>query len=651
MQIVRQALTLASFVLIGHTAQAQDAVYIGSQSCVGCHTDAAQDWESSHHAGAWTEATSGNISADFDGTEFELRGLKARFRIEDNERHYVEVTEPDGSVRDYPVHSVIGVEPLQQYILETEPGRLQSFDVVWDTEKGGWFHLYPASDLSPSDGLHWSGAYKNWNARCAACHATGFEKNFDIRTNSYASSQVEFGVGCEACHGPGSTHVAWAETGARSIAPANHGFSMDFSDRDATIELCASCHSRREAHLDGNPVPGTPYNDAYNLSLLREGLYHADGQILDEVFVYGSFLQSKMFAKGVGCLDCHQPHSATRIVEGNAVCSQCHSPAGNPDYPSLTLAEYDSPAHHFHPMGSEGAQCKNCHMVEQVYMGNDWRADHSFRIPRPDLTAQTGAPDACTTCHVDRASDWAAAQIEAWHPDSSHRGAHYGTVLAFAREDAVAASEDLIALARDTSLPGIVRATALSLLERAGSFTAADDVAPLLADPDPLVRAAATRPQRAANIEVRVERLFPLLGDEVRNVRIEAARSLLDTPASYFPQTAIPQYQSAMQDWRQAISTRLDFPETHLQLAGIAMTGRDFQSAIQAFRQAVELDPQRVDAWVMMVRIGAALGAPPRNIRAIVMEALQANPGDPDLQALLGQLPRETSPSRVLPQR
>ncbi|WP_425091571.1 multiheme c-type cytochrome [Tropicimonas sp. S265A] len=617
---------------------AQEAEYVGSGACIDCHTDAAQDWQGSHHAGAWTEATAENITADFDGTSFALRGLEARFRIEPDGAHHVEVTEPDGTTRDYPVHSVIGVEPLQQYVLETEPGRLQSFDVVWDTEEGGWFHIYPSSDLSPRDGLHWSGPYKNWNARCAACHATGFEKNYILRSRSYASTQVEIGVGCEACHGPGSTHVNWAQSTPQPAPPQNYGFAMDFSDTEATIQQCATCHSRREAHLDGNPMPGSAFHDDYNLALLREGLYHPDGQILEEVFVYGSFLQSKMYSKGVGCLDCHNPHSAQRIAEGNAVCTQCHSLAGNPDYPSLELADYDAPSHHFHPDGSAGAQCKNCHMVEQVYMGNDRRADHSFRIPRPDLAAQTGTPDACTECHTDRTPDWAAAQLIEWYPDSDARGPHYGTTLALGREDAVAASEELIALALDTQVPGIVRATALSLVERAGSFTAAEDLVPLLSDPDPLVRAAAAGAQRAAPVEVRVDRLLPLMEDTYKNVRIEAARALLDADPSAFSPIAQEVYQNALDDWRGAISNRLDFPETHLQLAGIAMTNRDFRSAVSAFREAVAQDPQRVDAWVMMIRIGAALGAQDRTLLDLLNEALEANPDDPALLGILAQL-------------
>ena len=90
------------------------------------------------------------------------------------------------------------------------------------------------------------------------------------------------------------------------------------------IEQCASCHSRREPFLEGNPVPGTPYHDTYNLSLLREGSYDADGQILDEVYVYGSFIQSKMHQAGVACTNCHNPHSNQLVIEGNSVCAQCH---------------------------------------------------------------------------------------------------------------------------------------------------------------------------------------------------------------------------------------------------------------------------------------------------------------------------------------
>ena len=561
--------------------------------------------------------------------------MVARFRVEGRAYH-VEVTEKDGVTTDYRVHSVAGIEPLQQYVLETEPGRLQSFDVVWDTERGGWFHLYPEQDLPPDDALHWTGPYKSWNARCAECHATGYEKAYDVLTRSYDSSQAEIGVTCEACHGPGGDHLAWAEDTSQP-APAHYGFSQPFATTEQTIQHCAACHSRREAHDDGSPLPGTPYHDAYGLALLRPGLYHADGQILDEVYVYGSYLQSKMYAAGVGCLDCHDAHSAEPVADGNAVCTQCHSPAGNPDFPTLTLAEYDTPAHHFHAPSGEGAQCMACHAPESVYMGNDWRADHSFRVPRPDIAARTGAPDACTACHTDRDPAWAAAELAERFPGSEARGPHYALTLAEGRDDAVAAAGDLAALAEDPGQPGIVRATALWLIETVDDPVTVAQVAPLLADGDPLVRAAAVGVQRMADPQDRVLRLLPVLADPVRSVRMAAARALLDAPILRLPNDAQADLDAAMAEWRAALASRLDFPETHLQLAGMALTMRAIPQAEAAFREVVRLDPQRTVAWVMLVRIAAATeGA--AEAYDVVQEALVAVPGDPALSALEGEL-------------
>ncbi len=303
-----------------------------------------------------------------------------------------------------------------------------------------------------------------------------------------------------SCHGPGAEHVAWASEAPSSGAqpPANHGFAVDFSNGESTIQQCAGCHSRREPYLDGNPPPGKPYHDSYNLSLLAPGLYHADGQIQDEVYVYGSFLQSKMYRAGVSCMNCHDPHKAEIKFTGNTLCVQCHNPAGNPAFPSLKPATFDSQSHHFHEQGTPGAQCVNCHMVERVYMGVDGRRDHSFRIPRPDLAAQTGAPDACTDCHTGQGADWAAARIAEWYPNSENRRRHFGVTLALGREDPAAAADALADLALDTSEPGIARATALRLLEGSGQPAAAERAEPLLRDPDPLVRAAAIGVQRLA---------------------------------------------------------------------------------------------------------------------------------------------------------
>lgn len=616
---------LAGFT--GFSAAAEDHsadAYAGSESCAACHEEITRAWESSHHAKAWTLPGPDTVLADFDGTGFEGEGMSIAFS-QDETGYRARVMEADGSVKEHVIHSVAGLSPLQQYLIETEPGRLQSFDVAWDVETGEWYHLYPGQQLPPDDALHWTGPYKNWNGRCAECHATGFEKNYDAQRDRYASTQAETGVGCEACHGPGAGHIAWAKTGV-----GHPGLSMPAAAGSAAwTGQCAGCHSRREPLGSGNPLPGTNYYDAYRLSLLTPPLYHADGQISDEVYVYGSFLQSKMYQKGVGCSNCHEPHSARLRAEGNALCTQCHSPAGNPDFPSLPLKTYDAASHHFHEEGSAGAQCRSCHMPEQLYMGIDARADHSFRIPRPDLSALTGAPDACTACHEDMSQAEAAEEMAARWPDAAKRR-HFGPLFAAAQAQPEAARPGLLRLAEDEGEADITRATALWLAEQTPSPESADAAAPLLTDESPLLRAGAARMQRGAPAGLRAQRLIPLLTDKRLFVRITAAQEMLAVPPEAIPQGAGAVIGAAMDEWRSVLANRLDFPETHLQLAGMALTMRNLPAARAAFERVTDMDPQRTDAWIMQIRI--ALNSRRPDIAALILrEALRHNPGDQQL--------------------
>ncbi len=616
--------------------------YIGTEACGDCHKEALVDWAPSHHAKAWTLPTPDTILADFENSSFSHKGVQYGFKTEAG-AYFVDVTEPDEQPVRYPVVGVAGIAPLQQYLLETAPGQIQSFDVVWDVDKNEWYHLYPDQDLPSDNGLHWTGHYKNWSARCAECHATGFEKNFDAKTKTYASTQEEIGVGCEACHGPGEAHREWALANdsydpERWANLTTKGFTMDFrAGPEAEIQQCASCHARREPFEAGNPMPGTPFHDAYRLSPLRPGLYHANGQILDEVYVYGSFLQSKMYANGVACTDCHNPHSAERVAEGNAVCTQCHNPAGNSRFPSLRLAEYDDPKHHFHPVDSDGAQCKSCHMIERNYMGIDGRRDHSFRVPRPDLSVETSSPNACNDCHDDKTAGWASETVAEWYPDSRHRGTHFSQVFAPARNNPAENIDGLIGIIEHTELPAIVRASALDLVAQVSTPAIADRIAPSLSDPDPMVRTAAIPVQREAGQVEKPTRLIPLLDDPVRSVRIAAAREFLGMRIARLPDRVTKSLNSAMTEWQRSLQNKTDFPETQMVLAGIGLTTRNMKAALSAFGDAVEMDPQLVQAWTMMVRIHAALGDRQAALDTVAA-AIKANPDDISLSLMQADL-------------
>ncbi len=615
--------------------------YVGSASCAGCHAAVAERWKVSDHGLAWTLPSATTVLGDFDDATFESKGTVTSFSRR-GEAFVIETEGPDGERWGYDVVGVAGIRPLQQYLLSPEPGRTQAFDIAWDTERKVWYDLYPDQVTPPGDGLHWTGPYKSWEARCAECHATGYSRNYDPQSGAYAAHMAEIGVGCESCHGPGEAHAAWAaapDSFDAAVWPGVTAGGLTFDlGPSAAVEIgqCAGCHSRREDLFDGLPPPGTPYHDGFSLALLRDGLYEADGQIEAEDYEYGSFLQAKMYARGVRCSDCHDPHALELRAEGNAVCAQCHSPAGNDRLPTLRLADYDDPSHTFHPEGSEGAQCKNCHMPERVYMGVDRRRDHSFRVPRPDLSAATGAPDVCTSCHTDKDPAWAAAEIAQRFPQSTHRGESFATAFAAARRDPAAQADALRAVAERKDVAGIVRATALDLLMQLGDPGVADRVAPLLADPDPLVRGAAAGVQRAVPAEARLERLAPVLGDPLRAVRVAAAKAMLGAQAGG-PPAAEAALAAASGEWRTSLLVRADFPETHLQVGGAALQMRNLELAEGAFGEAVALDPQLVDGWAMIARIRSATGNA-AGAREALAQGLAVNPGQPDLEAMQREL-------------
>ncbi len=580
------------------------------------------------------EPTPKTVSGDFNDIVFEHLGRQTRFFIKDG-RYFIETEDFPGGGTVLEVKGVGGFSPLQQYLIETGPGRLQSLDIAWDQEKKRWYHIYPDQKLPPDDAFHWSGPYKNWNARCAECHATGFDKNYQARERLYRSTQAEIGVGCEACHGPAEAHLIWAkdpQSYKASPFPGTNDFGLlvSFSEGSAETEIqqCAGCHSRREPFLDGNPLPGTPYHDAYRLALLRDGLYHADGQILDEVYVYGSFLQSKMYDEGVRCSDCHDPHSGTLKAAGNATCTQCHSEAGNERFPTLRTKDYDHPDHYFHEAGSEGAHCVSCHMIERTYMGIDGRRDHSFRVPRPDLSVDFGTPNACTDCHKNKSAKWAAGILETQLPDSPHRGSHYASAFHKARGQSDANGEDLLAIAEHTDLPAIVRASALALLRSRLEADQLDRVSALIADENPVVREAAVSLQSLRPANQRIAAVAKALEDPARSVRIAAARQIVGAPVAGADDGIRKAVKAANRDWQSALLAKLDFPETHLVIGGTALSLKNPGAAVRAFQEATTLDPQLVDAWIMQIRIHMAQ----QDLAAAeftLQKALISNPEDP----------------------
>ena len=579
------------------------ARFVGGMRCGGCHPAEAAAWRGSHHDLALQEAHDGSVLGDFDGASLRHPHGEARFFRRDG-GFFVHTEGADGALREFPVAWTFGVDPLQQLLVPLEGGRVQALGVAWDArpaEAGGqrWMQLFP--DAAPGSPRHWTGIDQNWNHMCAECHSTGLRKGYVPGAERYETTWVELDVSCEACHGPGAEHVAWAEaSGAAAPAgrPGARGLAVDLPGRgawriapgeaiaertgpppgSAELDACGRCHARR-----GSIAPdytfGRSLLDTHRPALLDEGLYHADGQILDEVYVWGSFLQSRMHAAGVTCSDCHDPH-ALRIEEPDAACAGCHR-----------SEVFAAPSHHRHREGSAGASCVSCHMPSRVYMEVDARRDHSFRVPRPDLSETLGTPNACTACHGEHAPGWAAEQVRRWFPDGRSGTPHYGEALHAGRRGALDGPERLRALADDASQPAIARASAVRLLGGVAGPSDAADVARAARDADPTLRLAAAGAAEALEPAARLAAAGSLLRDPLRAVRLEAAVALADVPPPLWQPAVRSALADALAEYREAQRADADRPEARFNLGVLHAKLAEPEAALAEYRAALRLDP------------------------------------------------------------
>lgn len=596
-------------------AQAASAQgYVATATCLGCHAEQAKQWQDSDHGWAMRDATAANVLGNFKNAQFDEAGVKARF-FSKGKRFFVNTEGEEGKAADFEILYTFGHYPLQQYLVALPRGRLQALTIAWDSrsqEEGGqrWFSLYPGQRFAPNDPLHWTGRYQNWNGMCADCHSTRLMKNYNDREDSFASTWQEKNVGCQSCHGPGQAHVDWAKTAKpaeKAYASATEtGLAVDYKalGSQGLVEQCAFCHSRRQT-LGVGQMPGHPQLDQSLPATLRRDLYHADGQIDGEVYEYGSFTQSKMYAAGVGCTDCHNPHTSKVKVEGNGLCLQCHNsqpPVAR--FPSLQAKDYDSEAHHHHPAGTPGAQCVNCHMPTKTYMVVDPRRDHSLRIPRPDLASKDGSPNACTACHQQQTPQWAAKAIEGWY-GQPQRPPHYGENFHAVRSGEGIAFSELNAVLADKGKPAIVRASAAEQMADLGARSVIS-LGWALQDSSALVRAYAVSGFASVPPAQRLQPLLPLLKDPTLAVRDEAVRALADVPAEQLPAESRESFKTLLADYEQRLRGNADLPGGRLNLAVLlSRQGRDGE-ALDEYRQALKLDPYFVPARVNLVTLLSA---------------------------------------------
>jgi predicted CXXCH cytochrome family protein len=600
--------------------------FVGSEACAGCHQAETALWKVSQHKHAMQHATDASVLGKFDDAGFDHYGVHSRFFKKDK-KFFVETDGPDGKLATFEVKYTFGVDPLQQYLIEFPDGRIQALSIAWDSrpkDQGGqrWFHLYPNEEIKHDDVLHWTKLNQNWNFMCAECHSTGVRKNYDAADDRFHTTWTEISVGCEACHGKGSRHVNWARSQRSWFGKdedPRKGLAVFLNERDGVtwqpdlktgnprrsvdpavtrreVETCGLCHARR-GKFSEDWVPGQPLSDTHAVSLLARGLYHADGQMLDEVYNYGSFKQSKMFAAGVTCSDCHEPHAAKLRASGDGVCLQCHAPD-----------RYQVASHTRHGDVTPAVTCVSCHMPVSTYMVVDKRHDHSLRIPRPDLSVKLGTPNACSNCHADKSAQWAADAVERWHGPVRKGLQNYAEAFQASRADRTDAAALLAAVAASPTTPAIARATALSELQSRVSPANIDLARKGLADPDPMVRIAALDMLDGLPGDRISPLVSPLLSDPSRGVRIRAVSLLAAVPTASQPASDRASFEKAAAEFIAAQRFNADRPEARSTLGNFYVRRGLTADAESEYKGALRLSPQYTPAAINLADLYRQLG-------------------------------------------
>jgi len=635
-------LLLAALILGAAITHAGD--FSGSASCTSCHAEQAESWQGSHHDLAMQLPTADSVLGDFDNATFTYNGITSTFYQKDGQ-FFVRTDGEDGKLTEFPVAYVFGVYPLQQYLLPLSRGRWQALSIAWDERpaaEGGqrWYHLYPDESIDYNDPLHWTGPYQNWNTRCAECHSTDLQKNYEANSRSFNTTFAEIDVGCEACHGPGAAHIAGANNGSLAELP-NSGLptalaqrgswafatDLDIASRTeplqsrAQIDSCGRCHARRGTL--GDYHYGADLLDTHRLSMPQSPLYYHDGQILDEVYVYGSFIQSKMHQAGVVCSNCHEPHSLQLRAEKNGVCAHCHK-----------AETYDNAKHHHHEAGSTGAECANCHMPETTYMGVDPRRDHSIRVPRPDLSMVMGTPNACNQCHTDKEPQWAVNALRGWSIHFRDTGSHQARSFMQADMGDSRSVPQLAQLAADPQAAPVWRANAMETLGNFGGRDALQTATQLLYSDDSLLRVSTVRAIQFLPLHQRFQLLQPLMDDEIASVRYEVAISLAGVPMDQISPEQAQALSALFNEYLNIQKEHADMPGVQLQLGVFHATRGDLPSAEAAYREAILLNPQLIPA---LLNLADLLRSQSRDdeAREILQGALEIAPEHgPSLHAL-----------------
>jgi len=421
--------------------------YATSDACRSCHPSQYASWHASYHRTMTQPATPENVFGNFDDASAQAEGHTFRLTRRGDE-FFATIPDPawrgDGPLQyeERRIALVTGRHHLQIYWYETGVTRVLGYlPVAWDQMDQRWFpsdanFIKPPEDESQPAALE----VGTWNYGCIACHVTD-ERPQWLGPPHAKTEASEFGIACEACHGPSQQHAAQmrnpTDRYAQYLADATPGDIVNPAKLDAATEsqVCGRCHSvwshasnedyQRFLKEGSSFQPGEQLNEQGVAVLTQHavdpGSFWPDDEVKPSGREYNGLIASPCYAGGnFGCSSCHALHiggdaSAREAwrddqlrpgMRGNAACLQCHESYEAPE----ALA-----AHTHHPVASSGSECQNCHMPYTNLGLRKAIRSHTISSPDAEVDRATGRPNACNGCHLDQPLGWTARTLADWY--------------------------------------------------------------------------------------------------------------------------------------------------------------------------------------------------------------------------------------------
>jgi hypothetical protein len=624
------------------------AGYTGSAACQRCHEPEYDSWRHTLHVQMTKPIAEARVLGDFGpGARLDETGAGRSYVMAARDgKYFITITRTGRSAETFEINYTLGARRFQGYLSRLVDGRIYVLPVFWHNEAERWVDYKEITPI-PNDPSH--DLRQIWNVTCVNCHATNLTRNFDVSTNTFATTWTEMGVGCEACHGPGQAHIDDPEHlkifTMKKVAPRQ------------IFDTCAYCHGNKNNVFFGFKA-GDAYED-YALPFLisqpipdndPQGEFWPDGRPSRFNRPQALTMTGCFRAGQATCTSCHRIHGnqnnhALKVAidapgggharESDALCTQCHTVAGRGGEAgavgeALEAGEAarrptsipDLAAHTHHDPASQGSRCINCHMSDVNWRLITRRLDHTFQPPVPEMTARYGVPSACTTCHEDRSPEWAAATMDRWYGNGVRRQA----VVAMADTMYRAGSgdtnvlPDVVRLTIDRSHGALIRASAA---EFAGQLIAKSPRAEPLssamtnaligaaADPEAMVRAAAVGAlsQLSASGEPRVPSVLAAhLADRSRVVRVSAAEGLLGLGIATLDGAAGVALAHAQDEWAESLRTFNDDAADHTTLGWLEDARGRTGTAVRELNTAIRLDPSSARPHIYLGVVAARAG-------------------------------------------